>query len=137
MNDIQTNISGDIKEDSKKILIVEDDEISKDVMILFLKGLYNVDAVSTAKDAMEIVDKNRYSLILMDINLGRGMTGIELTKLIKQKQNFEDVPIVAITAFAMRGDKEEFMASGFDHYLAKPFTREELKAIIRKYIKSS
>jgi CheY-like chemotaxis protein len=137
MTDIQVNVSEKTSDTTKRILIVEDDEISKDVMILFLKGLYSVDAVSSAKEAIEIVDKNQYSLILMDINLGRGMTGIDLTKLIKQKPNFENVPIVAITAFAMRGDKEEFMASGFDHYLAKPFTREELKAIIRKFIKNS
>ena len=70
----------------------------------------------------------------MDVNLGRGMTGLDITKNLKQRPNYTNVPIIAITAFAMKGDKEEFLQAGFDHYLAKPFTREELRATIKKYL---
>lgn len=119
-----------------RLLIVEDDEISKEVVSLFLSGQYEIDSTSNALQALKLVEQNQYSAILMDINLGRGLTGIDLTKKIKELDNYKKVPIIAITAFAMRGDKEEFISSGFDYYLAKPFTREELKATIKKLLGS-
>ncbi|KAF0151357.1 MAG: NarL family signal transduction histidine kinase [Ignavibacteria bacterium] len=118
----------------KKILVVEDDEISRDVLILFLKHLFDIDEARNAQTALEKADSNQYDLVLMDVNLGRGLTGLDITKNLKQRPNYANVPIIAITAFAMKGDKEEFLQAGFDHYLAKPFTREELRAIIKKFM---
>lgn len=118
----------------KKILVVEDDEISRDVLILFLKNHFEIDEARNGQTALEKADGNQYDLILMDVNLGRGMTGLDITKNLKKRPNYAKVPIIAITAFAMKGDKEEFLQAGFDHYLAKPFTREELRATIKKYL---
>ena len=118
----------------KKILVVEDDEISRDVLILFLKNHFEIDEARNGQTALEKADNNQYDLILMDVNLGGGMTGLDITKNLKQRPNYTNVPIIAITAFAMKGDKEEFLQAGFDHYLAKPFTREELRATIKKYL---
>lgn len=118
----------------KKILVVEDDEISRDVLILFLKNHFEIDEARNGQTALEKADHNQYDLILMDVNLGRGMTGLDITKNLKLRPNYAGVPIIAITAFAMKGDKEEFLQAGFDHYLAKPFTREELRATIKKYL---
>lgn len=118
----------------KKILVVEDDEISRDVLILFLKNHFEIDEARNGQTALEKADSNQYDLILMDVNLGRGMTGLDITKNLKLRPNYTNVPIIAITAFAMKGDKEEFLQAGFDHYLAKPFTREELRATIKKYL---
>ncbi|MEW6653418.1 MAG: response regulator [Bacteroidota bacterium] len=118
----------------KKILVVEDDEISRDVLILFLKNLFDIDEARNGQTALDKADNNQYDLVLMDVNLGRGLTGIDITKNLKQRPNYAKVPIIAITAFAMKGDKEEFLQAGFDHYLAKPFTREELRATIKKYL---
>lgn len=120
--------------EKKKILVVEDDEISRDVLILFLKNLFNIDEARNGQTALEKADNNQYDLILMDVNLGRGLTGIDITRNLKQRLNYANIPIIAITAFAMKGDKEEFLQAGFDHYLAKPFTREELRATIKKYL---
>jgi len=118
----------------KKILVVEDDEISRDVLILFLKNHFEIDEARNGQTALEKADSNQYDLILMDVNLGRGLTGLDITKNLKKRPNYCNVPIIAITAFAMKGDKEEFLQAGFDHYLAKPFTREELRATIKKYL---
>ncbi len=118
----------------KKILVVEDDEISRDVLILFLKNIFNIDEAHNAQTAFEKADNNQYDLVLMDVNLGRGLTGMDITKNLKQRPSYANVPIIAITAFAMKGDKEEFLSAGFDHYLAKPFTREELRATLKKFI---
>lgn len=118
----------------KKILVVEDDEISRDVLILFLKNIFEIDEARNGQSALEKADNNQYDLVLMDVNLGRGLTGLDITRNLKQRPNYAGVPIIAITAFAMKGDKEEFLQAGFDHYLAKPFTREELRATIKKYL---
>jgi CheY-like chemotaxis protein len=68
----------------------------------------------------------------MDINLGKGMSGTEATKEIRKIENYKDIPIVAITGFAMRGDKEEFLKAGCTHYLAKPFSRDKMTKLIKQ-----
>ncbi|MBI5809513.1 MAG: response regulator [Ignavibacteriales bacterium] len=118
-----------------KLLLVEDDEISVDVMRLFMKGFVEIDAARTAKETMDKVQANQYDLILMDINLGKGPTGIDLIKQIRELPNYKETKVIAVTAFAMKGDKEEFLSSGFDFYLAKPFTKEELRATIKRFLR--
>jgi CheY-like chemotaxis protein len=120
----------DQKKRIKKILLVEDDVITQDVIRFFLKDLYSVDVANNADTAMEFVNVNKYNAILMDINLGKGKSGIEITKDIRKVEGYENIPIIAETAFAMRGDKEEFLAAGCDYYIAKPFSKEEIRNII-------
>jgi CheY-like chemotaxis protein len=114
----------------KKILLVEDDLITQDVIRFFLKDLYIVDIAHNAETAMEFVQANKYNAILMDINLGKGKSGIEITKDIRNIEGYENIPIIAETAFAMRGDKEEFLAAGCDYYIAKPFSKEDIRNIL-------
>lgn len=118
-----------------KLLLVEDDDISVDVMRLFLKGYVEIDSARTAKETMDKVLANQYDLILMDINLGKGPTGIDLIKQIRNLPNYKGTKVIAVTAFAMKGDREEFLSSGFDFYLAKPFTKEELRSTIKRFLK--
>jgi CheY-like chemotaxis protein len=120
----------DHKKNIKKILLVEDDVITQDVIRFFLKDLYSVDIANNAESAMEFVYANKYNAILMDINLGKGKSGIEITKDIRKVEGYENIPIIAETAFAMRGDKEEFLAAGCDYYIAKPFSKEEIRNIL-------
>jgi len=120
----------DQKKRIKKILLVEDDVITQDVIRFFLKDLYSVDVANNADTAMEFVNANKYNAILMDINLGKGKSGIEITKDIRKVEGYENIPIIAETAFAMRGDKEEFLAAGCDYYIAKPFSKEEIRNIL-------
>jgi CheY-like chemotaxis protein len=115
---------------TKKILLVEDDLITQDVIRFFLKDLYKVDIANNAETAMELVRANKYNAILMDINLGKGKSGIEITRDIRKIEGYENIPIIAETAFAMRGDKEEFLAAGCDYYIAKPFSKEEIRDIL-------
>ncbi|MCX7874900.1 MAG: response regulator [Melioribacteraceae bacterium] len=118
-----------------KILLIEDDEISVDVMKLFLKNFATVEISLNSEDAINKVKTNEYNLILMDINLGKGLTGIDLIRIIREIPYYKNIPILAVTAFAMKGDKEEFLSAGFDFYLAKPFTREELRATVKRFMK--
>jgi CheY-like chemotaxis protein len=70
----------------------------------------------------------------MDINLRRGMDGIELTGLIRKMENYKSIPIIAVTAFAMGKEKEEFLKKGMTHYLSKPFVKNQLLHLLNKAI---
>jgi CheY-like chemotaxis protein len=73
----------------------------------------------------------------MDINLGKGMDGIAAVKEIRKMDGYKNTPIVALTAYVMNGDKEEFLAAGCTHYLGKPFRRKQLVDIIGTIIKEN
>lgn len=70
----------------------------------------------------------------MDINLGTGMSGTEEVGKIKQFDEYKDTPIVAITAFAMKGDKDEFLKAGCTHYISKPFNRISIGWLVKKIL---
>lgn len=119
-----------------KILLVENDEASIEVTKLFLQGISELDVATNGEQAIEFVKKKNYDIVLMDINLGRGLSGLDVTKQIRAQSGYEKIPIVAVTAFAMIGDKEEFIKAGCTHYIAKPFKKNELLEIINEIISS-
>ena len=115
-----------------KVLIVENDDASIDIIRLFLKDLCIVEFTDSGEKAFKLANEKKYDMILMDINLGKGMSGTEATKEIRKIENYKDIPIVAITGFAMRGDKEEFIKAGCTHYLSKPFSRGKIIKLIKQ-----
>ncbi len=120
---------GEIKERVKKrdskLLLVEDDKVNVDVINLFLRDYCDVDHSSSALEALKMVKSRKYDAILMDINL-KGMTGLDAVKHIRQLNDYKDIPVVAVTAYAMAGDRKRFLEQGCSHYLAKPFSKKEL-----------
>ena len=70
----------------------------------------------------------------MDINLRKGMDGIELTKVIRKIDGYQSTPIVAITAFAMGHEKEEFLSKGMTHYLSKPYVKNQLLSLLASIV---
>jgi CheY-like chemotaxis protein len=70
----------------------------------------------------------------MDIDLGFGMNGLEATKRIKSLPQYINTPIIAVTAYALIGDKEKFLAEGCTHYIAKPFTKDELQNLVSQVL---
>ena len=117
-----------------EILMVENDAISRDITRLFLKNICRINFVESGENAIEAVKKNYYPLILMDINLGLGLTGVDTAQKIRNIPGYKNIPIVALTAFAMAGEKEEFLKSGCTHYLSKPFRKKDLVELITKII---
>ena len=115
-----------------KLLYVDDDQMSLDIVKAFTTGKYNVEFAHTGKEGIEKAENNIYDAILMDINLGTEMNGIEATKIIHEIPGYKEIPIVAITAFAMVGDKEEFYANGCTFYLSKPFEKNELLNLLKE-----
>ena len=112
------------------ILLVEDNLINKEVISCYIENLYDVDSVDNGMDAVQMASQKVYDLILMDINLGSDMDGIAATREIKKFPGYEDIPVVAMTGYAMSGDKERLLKEGLTHYLAKPFEKEELLRLI-------
>ena len=121
-----------------KILLAEDNPINQRVAIFNLNKLgHQVDVADNGKIAYEKFCKNNYDLILMDIQMPE-MDGIEATREIrnyeKQHQAKKLVPIIAMTANAMKGDKESFIQQGISGYISKPFKAKDLKTILNMVI---
>ncbi|GAB1350812.1 response regulator [Ignavibacteriales bacterium] len=118
------------------ILLVEDNKENRDVMAHFLKKIGVVSTASDGPSSVEICHNQKFDLILMDINLGLGMNGIEATKRIRQIDGYADTPIIAVTAYAMAGDRETFMKIGCTHYISKPFTKKEFVSLVEEVLGS-
>lgn len=110
----------------QRIIFVDDDPASRSVLALFLKKLYDVDVASTGEEALKMMREINYDLVLLDISLGNGLNGLDLIELIRSNERYTNKPIMAVTAHAMVGDRERFLTEGFDDYISKPFTKEEL-----------
>jgi len=122
-----------------EILVAEDQLINQKVIAQFLqrKG-WNVEVVENGKQAVETLIKHpkRFSLVLMDVQMPV-MDGFEATLQIREDEAGQNlhVPIIAMTAHAMKGDKEQCIAAGMDNYLSKPVNPEELYEMVEKYTK--
>jgi CheY-like chemotaxis protein len=119
-----------------KILLVEDNMINQKIVLLSLNKLVNrIDVASNGKQALEMFGLKQYDLILMDIMMPI-MDGIVATQKIREIESTSDrhVPIVAVTANALAGDRENCLAAGVDDYIAKPFTTEMLIRKMRNWL---
>lgn len=118
----------------KKILIIEDNEKNRKLIkvILKAKGYYTMEA-EDARSALDQLKREPPDLILMDIGLPE-IDGLELTKQIKQDASTKNIPIIAVTAHAMAGEKEKVLKAGCDAYISKPIDTNELPIIIEKFL---
>lgn len=118
----------------KKVMIVEDNELN---MKLFhdLLTAYGYDTVKTSNghDALDLAREHTPDLILMDIQLPE-VSGLEVTSWIKADQDLAHIPIVAVTAFAMKGDQERILNGGCQDYISKPITVMSFMNTVRQYI---
>ncbi len=116
----------------KKVMLIDDDESMFYLIRMLLRNSYEVDCYNNALDALLHARGNEYNLMLMDINFGGGMNGIDLFREIRKLEIHKNTAIIAITAFAMMGDREEFLEIGFNEYLSKPFNKTQLLNTIEK-----
>lgn len=120
-----------------KILVAEDNDINKKIVSGFLRNLnYEFESVENGSEVINALKSRSYDLILMDVQMPI-LNGIETTEIIRkcEENTGSHVPIIAMTAHAMPGDKEKLIASGMDDYIAKPFDLYTLNDVIKKYIK--
>jgi two-component system cell cycle response regulator DivK len=118
------------------ILIVEDNEknlkLARDV--LQFRGFRTIEA-STAEEGIELAIEHKPDLVLMDYQLP-GMNGVEALARLRANPSMAVTPVVALTASAMREDRERFLAAGFDGYLTKPIDVREFGNQVRGFLKS-
>jgi signal transduction histidine kinase/CheY-like chemotaxis protein len=115
------------------ILLVDDDPINQFIGKELLKVLgFSVDIASDGHEALTLLDKKTYNLVLLDISMP-GMDGYETTEKIRQKFSPYELPVVALTAHAVTGKRERCMNAGMNDYLTKPFDLNDLKNIIQKW----
>jgi two-component system, sensor histidine kinase len=114
------------------LLYIEDDSSNREIVSMFLKDYFLVDTASESSEALKKINKNSYAIILLDISLCKGLSGLEMAREIKKIKNYKDVPIIAVTAYALREDEDRILKSGFTHYVSKPFTKTSLLEKINK-----
>ena len=117
-----------------KILSVDDEKINRDILTRLLNNQYNIITVSDGKSAFEKTESENFDLILMDINLGKPPDGIEVTKKLRSSSKYQRIPIIALTAYAMEGDREKFISAGCTDYVSMPFNKDHLCEVIKKYL---
>lgn len=123
-----------IAQSDHKILIVEDNPDNLMTITAILEDVgYGFLTARNGREAVDVAQKLKPNLILMDIQLP-GMSGLEAAGLIKSDSTLSDIPIIALTAKAMRGDREQALEKGCDDYLAKPINPEDLVGKIRKWM---
>ncbi len=119
-----------------KVLVVEDTPSNKELVLEILNGEgFAAHGAEDGTEAIKMAEKELYDLVLMDLILP-DMDGIEATRAIKSNCAYKDVPVIALTAHAMKGDKERILNEGcFDDYMSKPIDITDFMKKIDKYKK--
>jgi len=119
--------------DQMTVLVVEDDFASRQYLLLLLKKLnYIALSAETGEEALELMADKYADILLLDIALGPGISGLELGAILKKEERFAKAPMVAVTAFT-KDKLETFDEAGFSDYMAKPYTIIQLKELLEKY----
>lgn len=117
-----------------KVLVVEDNQDNMKLITWVLEEeQYQVTGVFSAEDAFELIGDNCFDIILMDIDLP-GMNGEEATRKLRKDTRFENLPIVALTAHALKEEVESIMSAGFTWLATKPIDEQMVLGIIKKLL---
>ncbi len=119
----------------KTILLVEDDATNRKLVRVVLgdKKRYRILEAASADEALARLKDMRPDLLLLDIRLG-GSSGLDVISAVRADRSFDDVPVVAITAQAMKDDETRLLAAGFDGYLSKPVDTRHLPEVVEQFI---
>ena len=133
----EPQIATSVELENANVLLVEDNLINQKIVVLSLKKLVkSIDIANNGKEALDKFGTSRFDIILMDIQMPI-MNGIVATKKIREIESSSNshTPIIAITANALLGDKEECLAAGMDDYISKPFQIEVLIQKMKNLLK--
>ncbi|MEI6456310.1 MAG: response regulator [bacterium] len=116
------------------VLVVEDHETNAELACLYLAGQFSPEVAYRGEDALQMAGKKKYDIILMDINLGSGINGIETLHEIRKLSLCHDTPVVAMTGYTQIGDRQRLISEGFNQYLAKPFDKSTLTGCLQSIL---
>ena len=119
---------------TKKVMIVEDNELNMKLFhdLLHSQGYETVET-NNGLEALDLARDNKPDLILMDIQLPE-VSGLEVTKWLKEDEELKEIPVIAVTAFAMKGDEQRIRDGGCEAYISKPITISNFLETIRSYV---
>ena len=119
---------------AKTVLVVEDNDLNMKLFHDLLEAHgYNIIQTKDGMDALRLARQHRPDLILMDIQLPE-VSGLEVTKWLKEDDNLKSIPVVAVTAFAMKGDEEKIREGGCEAYIAKPISVTKFLQTVEKFL---
>lgn len=119
----------------EKILLVEDNAVNRRLAGFLLRSQgYQVSEATTAQEAFELLKTESPDLIVMDIQLP-GKDGLEITKELKDQPATAGIPVIAVTSYAMKGDREKALAAGCSGYVTKPIDKTIFLAEISRHLK--
>jgi two-component system cell cycle response regulator DivK len=119
----------------KKILVVDDNQDNRELVVKVLKNKgYEIIEAVDGEEAVEKAIAQKPNLILLDISIPK-LNGYEVARILKGKEDFKDIPVVALTAHAMKGDRVKALEAGFEGYITKPINVRELPAQVKSFIK--
>ncbi len=117
-----------------RVLVVEDNRLNSELIKIYLKSFCEMDFARTGESAVEMARGKKYDAIIMDINLGPGIDGIQATREIRTFDGYTDIPIVAVTGYTMDSDKEQILAGGCSHYVPKPLEKNSFTKLIQSLL---
>jgi len=121
-------------EKGQTVLVVEDNELNMKLFHDLLEAHgYGILQTRDGMEALKMARDNHPDLILMDIQLPE-VSGLEVTKWIKEDDKLKDIPVVAVTAFAMKGDEEKIREGGCEAYIAKPFSVANFLETVQRFL---
>ena len=119
---------------AKTVLVVEDNELNMKLFHDLLEAHgYNILQTKDGMDALRLAREHKPDLILMDIQLPE-VSGLEVTKWIKEDDDLKSIPVIAVTAFAMKGDEEKIREGGCEAYIAKPISVTNFLEIVQRFL---
>lgn len=119
-----------------RLLIVEDNSETRLLLRHLLDSRHEINFASSYKEGLEVATSTSFDLYVLDINLRSEEGGTELLHEIRAQEGGDGAPAMALTAYAMPGDREELLNAGFDKYLSKPFSKANLNAVIDEVLPS-
>lgn len=119
---------------TKTVLVVEDNELNMKLFndLLEAHGFATVQT-RNGKDVLELAREKKPDLILMDIQLPE-VSGLDVTRWLKDDEELKDIPVIAVTAFAMKGDEQKIREGGCEDYISKPISVTQFMDTVKKYI---
>ncbi len=122
------------EENKPCVLVVEDNRLNSELVKIFLKDLCGMDFARTGEEAVEMSRMKKYHAIIMDINLGPGMNGVQATKIIRTFDGFANTPIIAVTGYAMESEKEQILEAGCSHFISKPIEKNSFTELMKELL---
>ena len=118
-----------------RVLVVEDNESTLLLLKTLLQPISTVETATNGSAALEAARTSPFDLLLLDINLGAGPSGLDVMRSLRREPAYQNVPMAAITAFGLPSDRDRFVKVGFDDFLSKPFDPDDLLLMIERLLR--